>query len=311
MAKVQARSKSRIHRKHPGRGRKPRQSFYQRNRKQILLAGVGVLAAAIFLGTRSGPSESSSSAGAFTGGDFHSLVADSTNPGRIYAGGHEAVAASDDRGKTWQDVESLQGADAMGWGFDQETVYLGGHPGLSVSTDGGRTFGQSNRGLPATDLHSVGAGGGVVYAGSPAGLLASTDGTKTWQIRNPRAAQSFMGRILVEAAQPEHLIAPDLSAGVVESRDGGRSWDRLGGLKSAHWVSWDPKDVSRIVASGGGQSVESRDGGQTWKSLDVPAGSTIVELDPNDPQVLYAGAHDGERVSVKVSRDGGSTWLSP
>jgi photosystem II stability/assembly factor-like uncharacterized protein len=199
----------------------------------------------------------------------------------------------------------------MGWAFDKDTIYLGGHPGLSESADGGRTFGRSNEGLPATDIHSLGGGGGAVYAGSPqSGLIVSTNRGESWERRNPQAGRSFMGRILVDPNNPQHLIAPDLSSGVVESTDGGRSWRQLGGLPGVQWVSWDPADIKRIVASGGGRAVESADGGQTWNALRLPEAS-IIEVDPKTPLRLYAGAHDGERVLVRVSTDGGKSWTRP
>lgn len=97
----------------------------------------------------------------------------------------------------------------------------------------------------------------------------------------------------------------------MESRDGGRTWAKLGGLEAAQWVSWNPANVTRIVASGDGRAMTTQDGGLSWSDISPPAGSSIVELDPIDPQVLYAGIHDGERVSVKVSRDGGGTWQNP
>lgn len=102
---------------------------------------------------------------------------------------------------------------AMGWGFENNAVFLAGHPGLSISADGAKTFTPRNDALPATDLHSFGAGAGVLYAGSPAGLLVSTDGASSWEIRNPQGARSFMGRILVDPNQPDHLIGSDLASG--------------------------------------------------------------------------------------------------
>src|SRR6266508_865762 len=58
----------------------------------------------------------SSSAG-LTGGDFHSLVADPVTPGRLFAGGHQAVSVSDDAGASWRRLDALDDVDAMGWGF--------------------------------------------------------------------------------------------------------------------------------------------------------------------------------------------------
>lgn len=77
------------------------------------------------------------------------------------------------------------------------------------------------------------------------------------------------------------------------------------------WVSWDPANITKIVASGAGRTVTTQDGGATWTEISPPKGTAIVELDPKDSQLLYAGIHDGERVTVKVSRDGGGTWQNP
>ncbi len=102
-----------------------KQSFYQRNRRIIWWGAVVALAVAIFVLLSGGGEQTS---GAFTGGDFHSLVVDPQNPDRIFAGGHEAVSVSIDGGKSWRQVRSLENRDAMGWGFDRETIYVGAIP---------------------------------------------------------------------------------------------------------------------------------------------------------------------------------------
>lgn len=295
-----------------GKGRGKRQSFFERNRRLIVLGGTAFVVAIIAIASNRGPSsnEDSNAAGGFTGGDFHSLVADPSTPNRIMVGGHEGVAVSADGGGSWEGIESLQNADAMGWGFDGDEVYLGGHPGLKASTDGGRMFTERNKGLPATDIHSLGAGGGSLYAGLPVGFSVSTDGGRSWEVRNAEAARSFMGRILVDPSDPQRLLAPDMARGVVESRDGGKSWRSLGGPEGVSWISWDPS-ATRIIASGAGGVAESRDRGATWSDLDVPAGTGLVEVNPQVPQMLYAGILDGNRVSIQVSRDGGATWTQP
>lgn len=247
-----------------------------------------------------------------TGGDFHSLVADPTTPGRLFAGGHEAVAVSADDGRTWQPVTSLENADAMGWAFTDEAVYVSGHPGLNRSTDGARTFARTNEGLPDTDVHAFGAGRAVLYGATPrAGVFASVDGGRTWTVRTNRTGPSFFGRIVVDPGDDEHLFAADAAAGVVESRDGGRSWRRLdAGLAAATWLSGGP-GLDVLVASGPAGAATSRDRGATWTHLDLPAGASLVETSPIDPGVLYAGIHQGGAVRVRVSRDGGRTWSLP
>jgi hypothetical protein len=277
----------------------------------IGVAAVGAVALAAFLLIRGGGGESSPTR-PFVGGDLHSLVTDPANPSRLFVGGHHGVASSTDGGKTWRQVDSLEGADAMGWAFSGERVLVGGHPGLFVSADGGKTFEHRNEGLPATDIHALGAADGVIYAASPQlGVFASLDGARTWEVRTQEAGFSFMGGILVDAEDPEHLVAPDMSAGAVESTDGGRTWRALGGAPGAMWVSWDRQDTRHIVVSATDQAAVTTDGGRTWEPLQVPEGASLVETSPQYPRTLYAAVHDGDAAVVWVSRDGGATWTRP
>lgn len=271
----------------------------------LLTVGLGVV---VFFATRPDAPEGPAPT-ALTGGDFHSMIVDPASSDRVFAGGHTAVSVSTDGAKTWREIGSLQNADAMGWAFTDDEILVGGHPGISVSTDGGKTFRQDNKGLPATDIHALGGGGGALYAASPqAGLFASTDGRKSWEIRSRQSGGSFMGRILVDPQDADHILAPDMGGGVAESRDGGRTWKDLGGVQGAMWVSWDPAQPSRIVASGQDRAVLSTDGGASWEPLDVPEGVQIIDMSPINSDLLYGGRHEGEEVTVFVSRDGGKSW---
>lgn len=308
MAKTKARPRS-----HAQRRRKRPPTFWERYRRHIVVVGM-VLAVGLLLVTlnRGDKTDGSEESAAFTGGDFHSMVSDPTREGVLFAGGHQAVAVSTDEGKTWRQIESLKNADAMGWAFTAEKVFVGGHPGISVSEDGGRTFERRNDGLPATDIHSLGAGTDMIYAASPqVGFFASNDEGKTWEVRNARTGRSFMGRIVVDQNDSRHVFGADMAGGVVESRDGGVSWTDLGGVEGAMWVSVDSTDARHLIASGGSGAVVSRDGGKTWTSMKLPLSATIVEFDFKDSDTIYAGSHDGERVTVQVSRDGGATWKRP
>jgi photosystem II stability/assembly factor-like uncharacterized protein len=275
----------------------------------VVVVGLGLVAAVLLTRADSGPS---SPGRPFVGGDLHSLVMAPGATSRLYVGGHEGVAVSADGGQTWRQVESLDGADAMAWAFTDQRVLVGGHPGLFVSDDGGRTFRMDNDGLPATDIHALGTGGGVIYAASPQlGVFASTDGGSSWEVRTDQVGQGFMGPILVDPSDPEHLVAPDMQAGAVESSDGGRSWRVLGGAPGAMWVSWDPADTDRLLVSGMGQAALSTDGGRTWAQLTVPEGASVVEIDAGDPDTLFAGVLDGTEAVVWNTRDAGRTWSRP
>lgn len=243
------------------------------------------------------------------GADLHSLVVDPTDPSRLFIGSHQGVSVSEDGGDTWEVVESLDGADAMGWAFTDEAILVGGHPGLYVSTDGGNRFEQRNEGLPDTDVHALGAGGDLIYAASPgAGFMASTDGGETWTIRNDEVGQGFMGKILVDPRNPDHVIAPDMQAGAAESNDGGKTWNVLGGGSGAVWTSWDPTHIDDIIVIAGGAAERSSDGGETWDAIEVPAGASIVEFSPGEPQTLYAAVHRDPKAHIWMSTDDAKTW---
>jgi photosystem II stability/assembly factor-like uncharacterized protein len=243
------------------------------------------------------------------GADLHSFVVDPADPERIFIGSHQGVSVSTDRGESWEAIESLTGADAMGWAITDDAIYVGGHPGLSVSTDGGVTFELRNEGLPNTDIHALGAAGDVLYAASPGvGLVVSTDGAATWEVRNEEVGTAFMGRILVDPEDPDHIVAPDMQAGAAESRDGGRTWDALGGIQGATWVSWNASDTDELIVAGMGQAARSTDGGKTWDALEVPQGAALVEFSPEDPSVVYAAVHEDPNARIWISRDGAKSW---
>lgn len=317
MAKIQVRprpSNKRPHaRSRSGARKRQPQPWYREYTWLAWVVGLVVLGVVV-VALRSGGTDSPrvSVSNPVVGGDLHSLVVSPDDPDTLYIGSHQGVSISTDGGATWDVVESLSGADAMGWAFTDGAILVGGHPGLSVSTDGGNTFEQRNDGLPSTDVHALGAGSEVIYAGlAGVGTFASTDVGRSWEQRSQEVGGSFMGRILVDPLDDEHLLAPDMGGGAMESTDGGRTWESLGGVEGAMWVSWDQNDTDHIIATAQGSAAVSTDGGATWEALEIPAGASIVEFSPDEAQVLYAAALEAPEASVYVSRDGGSTWVRP
>ena len=267
-----------------------------------LLLGAGVT----FLVTRGGDASRSALSAAVVGGDLHSVavVGDA-----LYVGGHAGVGVSRDGGRQWQQVDTLEGADPMGWAVTSDTVLVGGHPGLFRSTDNGTTFARVTGAGAVPDAHALGGAGTTFYLGSPqAGLMVSTDGGRSWQVRNAQAGRSFMGSILVDPKDPQRLIAPDMSAGLTVSGDGGRTWKPLtGSPPGAMSAAWNPADTRQLIAVGSNGGARSSDGGTTWQQLNVPTGVSAVTYDEAGT-VLYAAALDGERARTYRSTDGGATW---
>ena len=298
-----------------GSNRKPPRPWYQRYSWLPWVVGIGAVAIVMFAlrsGGADAPAPGESVANPVVGDDLHSLVVDPTDPDTLYIGSHQGVSVSTDGGESWEVIESLNGADAMGWAFTDDAILVGGHPGISISTDRGETFEQRSDGLPSTDVHALGAGEKVIYAGlAGVGTYASTDGGATWEVRSEEFGGAFMGRIQVDPADDDHILAPDMSSGAVESTDGGRTWDALGGVQGAMWVSWDQNDTDRIVVTTQGSAAESVDGGKTWEAFEIPQGASIVEFSPHDPELFFAAVLEAPEASVYVSKDGGDTWTRP
>jgi len=270
----------------------------------VALAAVVAVAGIAFLVARVGATSGQQGA-ATVGGDLHSIA---TVGDALYVGGHAAAAVSQDEGRTWRQIPSLDGADAMGWAVTKDAVLVGGHPGLYRSADGGLTFIRVTGAAAVPDVHALGGAGATVYLGSPqAGLLASTDGGQTWQVRNPEAGRSFMGSILVDPKNTDRLIAPDMSGGLTTSTDGGRTFNALGGPIGAMGAAWNPTDTSKIIATGMNGAAKSVDGGANWQEVDVPQGTSAVTY-ARDGRTLYAGALDGRTARTYRSANDGATW---
>lgn len=276
-----------------------------------LAAAAVVVAGVIVFATRGADSPGSSAASGSTaaaprvGGDLHTVFALGT---ALYVGGHDAVAVSHNGGRTYTTVPSLAGADAMGWAATGRTVLVGGHPGLYRSTNDGASFNRVTGSSAVPDVHALGGAGKTLYLGSPqAGVLASTDGGANWQVRNAQAGRSFMGTILVDPQDPSRLIAPDMSAGLTVSSDGGRTWTPFGGPMGAMAATWNPTDSRQILAVGMNGGQLSTDGGASWHRVAVPSNTTAVGFDATG-RTLYAGALDGQSARIYRSSDNGTTW---
>lgn len=287
----------------------PSGSWTQPQRRLVTMAAVVALAlvlggaAAIF--AIRGSTDVSSANLPRVGGDLHTLTAVGNT---LFVGGHDGVGRSRANGRAWSQLETLNGADAMGWAQVDQTVWVGGHPGLFKSTDSGSTFAKVEGSADIPDAHALGGVDGVLYAASPRlGVLASTDNGRSWSQRTRNAGQSFMGTMLVDPTDTDRVIAPDMAGPLVESRDGGRTWAPLGGPTGSMAATWNPKDRRQIVSVGMSDAAISDDSGRTWKPVQLPDLATAVTFTP-DGKTLLAAALDGDRAVVSQSKDHGRTW---
>lgn len=261
-----------------------------------------VVAGVAFMALREDDSPQAISDSPVVGGDLHAVT---VIDGRRFVSGHQGAAYSDTAGR-WHSIPGLSGKDGMGWAAVPGTVLVGGHEGLYASTDGGATFTATETDLPVSDVHALGAAGQTVYLASPqGGLFVSTDGTATFEQRSD-VGGSFMGTMLVDPDDPQHVIAPDMSYGVVETRDGGATWRALGGPAGAMSISWNSDDREQLVATGMDGSAISADAGHSWQPLDVPTGTMATTF--GDDGRLLAAVLDGTRAEIYQRTAAGDTW---
>ncbi len=227
---------------------------------------------------------------------------------RYFMTGHESAGVSEDGGKSWKPMHSLDGADVMSWTSSSLGILAGGHNGLFKSTDKGATFKKITFFGSTSDVHAIGAAGKTVYLGSPqVGLLSSIDGGATWKMRNAKVGQNFMGSLLVDPRNPKRVIAPDMSAGLSISTNGGATWSSLGGPAGPMAVAWNVKNIKEIAAIGMMDSAMSADGGHTWKQIRLPHGAAAIDFSA-DGKKLIVGVLVGNKAQIYTSINRGKNW---
>ena len=229
-----------------------------------------------------------------------------------------------------------------------EVVVLAGTYGNGIfrSEDGGEHWSEANEGLSAPVLRTIQpdptAPGAIICGTEPARAFRSTDGGRSWQELSgitelegygewylpysPRAGA--LRNFYSPPGEPEHLFGSVEVGGLLESRDGGRSWSyvEVGPDHDIHWITGDPTDANRLYAALGyagmpsqrdlpekpkfGGVGRSRNGGGSWDKLLTDYTRAVLVL-PDRPNMVLAGPspHVGREGRIEVSFDGGDHWL--
>ena len=245
----------------------------------VVLALVLLVAVALWLRAGSTGGRAGDAIGTLTTGDFHALAFSPDDPNVVFFGHHDGVLRSEDGGATWQPLVRRPGFDAMGLAVsraDGRTLYLAGHDVFQVSHDGGATWQPVAHNLPGTDIHAL--------------AMSPDDASR--------------------------LTAFVVGHGVLQSGDGGRTWQRAPGelprditaLASAGSASGNPETLYAGSARSG--VLRSADGGRAWTSAGrglPPGGVLALAVDPVARGTVYAGGESG----LYKSTDGGESWSKP
>jgi photosystem II stability/assembly factor-like uncharacterized protein len=236
--------------------------------------------------------------------DYHSLLVDEDDPRRLWLGTHVGLYESSDGGRSWR-VAGLEGRDVMTLvRTESGAVWATGHNVAAKSADDGRTWVDVRpRGLPSLDIHgfAVDVGGRLYAAVANEGLFASEDDGRTFTLVSREVGPTVYG-LAVRGAE---IFAGDSARGLVKSADGGRTWRRV---LNAQVTAIAVSSGGGNMLAAGRDTYLSRDGGRSWDRLGAIAAATWpVAWPPGDPTVAYAVTLPPDRKLYR-SVDGGSSW---
>jgi hypothetical protein len=161
-------------------------------------------------------------------------------------------------------------------------------------------------------IHGLGVNArtGALYIATHTGLFqAAKDQTKVERIGN--STQDIMGFSVVSQERfigsghpaPDQDLPPSL--GLIESRDGGRTWKNISLLGQADFHVLRSAG-SRIYGfdSSQGRLMVSSDGGQHWRQRTPPAAMFDLAIDPQDPDRIVVSTERG----IFWSKNAAKSW---
>ncbi len=263
------------------------------------------------------------------------VAAHPKDPKTIYAGTNEGFYRSDDRGASFERVESALN-DYDVWSIaidptDPDIIFAGCRPGaLFRSRDGGQRWEKlaaefaedcPNVNVPRITMMAVDpTDHRIVWAGAEVdGVRRSLDGGDTWA-RVESIGEIDIHGIVVSAGSPAKVMistAPEIYC----STDTGESWDTVGVRQNFPMTFCRgiaiKTDDPRVVFVGNGNSFvgddgaiqRSRDRGESWETLPLPVQPNspmwAFALNGADPNLVLCNSHYGE---LFCSEDAGDSW---
>jgi len=227
----------------------------------------------------------------------------------LAVGGTLAYLSTQDGGQSPSGGVVADGAPRVGGDLHTVTavgdaIYVGGHESVALSRDRGETWGEVPS-LTGADAMGWAVTEESILVGGHPGLFRSTDGGSTF---TPLTDGSAVPDVHAVGAAGSTLYAASPQAGLLTSRDEGRSWAVVSpetGRSFMGTILVDPQDPDRLIAPDMATGLtQSTDGGLTWQPLGGPTGAMAATWNPvNVDEIVAVGMNGAGR-----SDDGGRTW---
>ena len=248
---------------------------------------------------------------------IHGMAVDPSDPSRLLLATHYGVwrTAPDGTATLVSDTQD----DFMGFTAhpeDADVFFASGHParggnlGFIRSDDGARTWTEISPGANGpVDFHAMDvspADPNVVY-GLYGDLQISFDAGETWRVAGTPPAD-VIG--LAASAEDPFTLYAATRAGLLVSRDGGKSWEAAYAARqpaSAVEVAQDGTAYAFVVGEGLLRRSQPR---QPWQPVNNDFGDRVLlhlTVDPADPSRVFAVTDSG---AVLASSDGGESWAA-
>ena len=247
----------------------------------------------------------------------------------------------------WREAgSSLRGLHVSAIVEPEPGIVLAGafHGSIHRSIDDGASWERSDHGLTQDDVYALawvkGPSGIRVYAGTePAHLFVSDDlglhwtelpaiggvpGTERWTFPAPPHV-AHVKHITFHPEDPSHLYVSIEQGGLLESYDGGQTFDVVTGMDDdVHRVVLHPTAPRRMWVTGGEGIYATEDAGSVWAHRTTREDDEIggypdqLVYVPSQPETLFvAAAHrnpgtwpetNSARGRISRSENGGETW---
>ena len=212
---------------------------------------------------------------------------------------------------------------------DPKTIFAGTNEGVYRSDDKGASFERVDSPLNEFDVWFIAIDPvepTIMFAGTrPGAVFRSKDGGQRWERLSAEfadtCAQVNVPRVLAIVVDPtDHQIvwAGAEVDGVHKSLDGGDTWTKVVTLvePDIHSIAVSPGSPSKVIVSTAPEIYSTTDMGESWQVVDVPQHFPMsfcrgVVVKADDPSVVFAANGNGvfgDDGAVLRSRDRGETW---